>query len=58
MDARLNTEIIEEKQITVDEVNRVLEAGRILVSVLNEDEIKVIHDLLAPNKSIGNAGDS
>lgn len=47
-----------EKQITVEEVNRVLEVGRLLLSVLTPKEIEELQKLLSPQKAIGNAGDS
>ena len=47
-----------DKQITVEEVNRVLEVGRLLFSVLTPEEIEELQKLLSPKKAIGNAGDS
>ena len=47
-----------EKQITVEEVNRVLEVGKILFSVLTPEEIEELQKLLSPQKTIGNTGDS
>ena len=46
-------------EITVEEVNRVLEVGRLLLSVLSEEEIEAIQELLIRDGSkneIGNAG--
>jgi hypothetical protein len=47
-----------EKQITVEEINRVLEVGKILFSVLTPEEIEELQKLLTPPKVIGNTGDS
>lgn len=45
-------------QITVEEVDRLLEVGRLLFSVLTPEEIEELQQLLSPNNPIGNAGDS
>lgn len=47
-----------EKQITVEEVNRVLEVGRLLFSVLTSEEIEKLQKLFSPENAIGNTGDS
>ena len=44
--------------VTVEEVNRLLEVGRLLFSVLTPEEIKQLEKLLSSPKPIGNAGDS
>jgi hypothetical protein len=48
-----------ESQVTVDEVNRVLEVGRLLFSVLTEKEIAELQRLLngqSEEGELGNAG--
>ena len=47
-----------EKEITVEEVNRLLEVGRLLFSVLTPEEIEKLQNLLSLKKYIGNTGDS
>ena len=47
-----------EKNITVEEVNRVLEVGRLLFSALTPEEIEELQKLLLSSKTIGNTGDS
>ena len=47
-----------EKQITVEEVKRVLEVGKILFSVLTPEEIEELQKLLSSKKVIGNTSDS
>ena len=46
-------------KVTVEEVNRVLEVGRLLFSVLTEEEIAELQEILnkpSDEKEIGNAG--
>ena len=46
-------------EVTIEDVNRVLEVGRMLLSVLSEEEIEVIQELLIRDESkneIGNTG--
>ena len=46
-------------EVTIEDVNRVLEVGRLLLSVLSEEEIEVIQELLIRDESkneIGNTG--
>lgn len=45
-------------QITVEEVDRLLEVGRLLFSVLTSEEIEELQQLFSPKNPIGNAGDS
>jgi hypothetical protein len=47
-----------EKQIMIEEVNRVIKIGRILLSVLTNEEIKELRRFLSPQNAIGNTGDS
>ena len=45
--------------VTVEDVNRVLEVGRMLLSVLTEEEIEELQEILSRQKAdqnIGNAG--
>ena len=46
------------KQITTEEVNRVLDVGRILFSVLTPEEIEELQRLLSTQNAIGNTSDS
>lgn len=49
----------EHAEITVEDVKRVLEIGRLLRSVLTEEEIKDLQALLSKQEEkIGNTGDS
>jgi len=46
-------------EVTIEDVNRVLEVGRVLLSVLSEEEIEALQELLIRDESkneIGNAG--
>ena len=45
-----------EKEISVEEVNRVLEIGKLLFSVLTPEEIEELQVLLTPKREIGNTG--
>ena len=45
-------------EVTIEDVNRVLEVGRMLFSVLTEEEIEELTKLLAPKEEIGNTSDS
>lgn len=47
-----------EKQVTIDDVNRVLEVGRLLFSVLTPEEIEKLEQLFSIEEAIGNTGDS
>lgn len=58
MDTTHKEEPISEKKITVEEINRLLELGRLLFSVLSAEEINELQELLSPMNTIGNAGDS
>ena len=46
------------KQVTVEDVNRLLEVGRLLFSVLAPEEIEQLQELLSAPNQLGNAGDS
>jgi hypothetical protein len=46
-------------EVTIEEVNRVLEVGRMLLSVLTEEEIEELQEILSrqeADQNIGNAG--
>ena len=46
-------------EVTIEDVNRVLEVGRLLLSVLSEEEIEALQELLIRDESkneIGNTG--
>lgn len=48
-----------ENQVTIEEVNRVLEVGRLLLSVLTEEEIEEFQNALInlfDTQEVGNAG--
>jgi len=45
-----------EDQIGIEEVNRILEVGRLLFDVLTEEEISELREKLTSQNSIGNAG--
>ena len=52
------TQTSNQKNITAEEVNRLLEIGRLLFSVLTPEEIEELKKLLSPETTIGNTGDS
>ena len=46
-------------EVTIEDVNRLFEVGRMLLSVLTEEEIEELQEILSRQKSgeeIGNAG--
>ena len=47
-----------ECQVTVEDVNRLLEVGRLLFSVLTPEEIEQLQELLSTLNQLGNTGDS
>jgi len=50
-----------EKSVTVEDVNRFLDVGRLLLSVLTPEEIEALQEYLNENSTsdnIGNTGDS
>jgi len=49
---------IRQEQVTVEDVNRLLEVGRLLFSVLTPEEIEQLQDFLSPQNKLGNTGDS
>lgn len=59
MDQNPNLKRPTEPKVTVEEVNRVLDVGRLLFSVLTEEEIKELQRILngpSDENGIGNAG--
>lgn len=58
MDSIPNTKKQSEIKITVEEINRLLDIGRLLFSVLTPKEIEELQKLLSSNNKIGNTGDS
>lgn len=58
MDSTSNTKKQSELKITVEEINRLLDIGRLLFSVLTPKEIEALQKLLSSNNKIGNTGDS
>jgi hypothetical protein len=43
---------LEQESITIEDVQRVLEVGRILLSVLTQEEIELLQELLSENNTI------
>ncbi len=58
METKPKAKIQNENQVTVEEINRVLEGGRFLFSVLTPEEIDELKEFLLLRNQIGNAGDS
>jgi hypothetical protein len=58
MERGLKTKTQIEKQVTVEEVNRLLEVGRLLFLILTPEEIKELQNLFSLRNKLGNAGDS
>ena len=58
MDSSVVKQKAETQKVTVENVNRLLEVGRLLFSVLTPEEIEQLQELLSVSKPIGNAGDS
>lgn len=58
MDSISNTKKQSELKITVEEINRLLDIGRLLFSVLTPKEIEALQKLLSSNNKIGNTGGS
>ena len=58
MDSKPNTKKQSEIKITGEDVNRLLDIGRLLFSVLTPKEIEALQKLLSSNNKIGNTGDS
>lgn len=58
MDKQLPPSEISHPSVTIDEVNRVLEVGRLLLSVLTPEEIEELREWFSSQREMGNAGDS
>ena len=58
MDTTAKEEYQREIQVSLEEVNRLLEVGQLLFSVLTSEEIEELQKLLSSNNKIGNNGDS
>ncbi len=58
METKPKVKIQNENQVTVEEINRVLEGGRFLFSVLTPEENDELKEFLLLRNQIGNAGDS
>ena len=58
MDTTAKEESLKEKQVAVEEINRLLEIGRLLFSVLSPEEIEKLQKLFSIQKEIGNTGGS
>ena len=61
MNTKANDVSESEKRVTVEDVNRLLEVGRLLFSVLTSEEIEALQEKLSKHSSseeLGNAGDS
>ncbi|MCH7587687.1 MAG: hypothetical protein IIC78_06585 [Chloroflexi bacterium] len=58
MDTTAKEEYQREIQVSLEEVNRLLEVGQLLFSVLTSEEIEELQKLLSSNNKIGNTGDS
>jgi hypothetical protein len=61
MDAKAKTKNLTKEKITVEDVNRLLDLGRLLFSVLTPEEIETLQEMFnkhPSSKEIGNAGDS
>ena len=52
------TENVVEKKVTIEDVNRVLDVGRLLFSVLNPEEIEELKKQFSSLQKLGNTGDS
>jgi hypothetical protein len=58
METKPKAKIQNENQVTVEEINRMVEGGRFLFSVLTPEEIDELKEFLLLRNQIGNAGDS
>jgi hypothetical protein len=58
METKPKAKIQNENQVTVEEINRMLEGGRFLFSVLTPEEIDELKEFLLLRNHIGNADDS
>jgi hypothetical protein len=58
MDNQVADRKTQPQKVTVEDVNRLLEVGRLLFSVLTPEEIEELQEILAAQEQIGNTGDS
>lgn len=61
MDSSAARQKVQPQTVTVEDVNRLLEVGRLLFSVLTLDEIEALQEEFAKfsaSEKIGNTGDS
>lgn len=58
MDASTFEQGTQSSIVTIEEVNRLLEVGKILFSVLTPEELKSLQGVLSGQKQLGNTGDS
>ena len=58
METKPKAKIQNENQVTVEEINRMVEGGRFLFSVLTPEENDELKEFLLLRNQIGNAGDS
>ena len=58
MNSKIKTVSTAEIKITLEAVDRLIEVGRLLFSVLTPEEIEKLQELLSTQKQTGNTGDS
>ena len=61
MDSSIADQKTQTQRVTVEDVNRLLEVGRLLFSVLTPEEIEALQEEFAKfsaSEELGNAGDS
>ena len=58
VDNKLIVKCQQTEKISIEEVNRLLEVGHLLFSVLTSKEVEDLQKLLYPKKVIGNTGAS
>jgi len=61
MDAKAKTKTLTEEQITVEDVNRLLDLGGLLFSLLTPEEIEALQNEFSnvpAKEKLGNTGDS
>ncbi|MBT3669032.1 MAG: hypothetical protein HN547_02210 [Chloroflexi bacterium] len=58
MDAKPKPENLNKHQVTAEEINSLLEVGRMLYSVLTLEEIEELQKLFSSKREIGNTGGS
>ena len=58
MNSKIKTVSTAEIKITLEAVDRLIEVGRLLFSVLTPEEIEKLQELLSTHNQTGNTGDS